>query len=304
MKQYKYTKEKIIEVVNQLGYNLISIESIGNEGKITISNSDGYHINTRINNILRSTKPIYFSQNNSHTIDNIKLWCKLNNKSYQLVSNIYKNSIGNLKWQCLLCNYTFDRSWNTTNKNLFDCPHCSGRKVNEANNSLIINPDIAKQWNYDRNYPIRPENIQSNTTKKFWWLCNTCGHEWEKSVHYRNQRNAPCPNCKMSKGEYAIKCYLENNNINYIYEHSFNDCKNIKNLRFDFYLPDINMCIEYQGEYHYKVLKGISNENILKTQKKCDNIKNKYCKLHEITLLKIPYWENKNIVSILCNRIN
>ena len=103
----------------------------------------------------------------------------------------------------------------------------------------------------------------------------------------------------MSKGEFTIKSFLEDNGIKYKYEHSFGDCRNIKKLRFDFYLPDHNVCIEYQGEYHYKVLKGISDEKALKNQKKCDNIKNKYCKLHRIKLLKIPYWKFKNVKSIL-----
>jgi hypothetical protein len=189
-------------------------------------------------------------------------------------------------------------SWNTISKHLFECPYCSGRKANKSNNLLVVNPDLAKQWNYSKNYPLRPEDVLPNTTKKYWWHCNNCNHEWIKSIHYQNQKGV-CPNCKMSKGEFVIKSFLEDNDIKYLYEHSFNDCKNIKNLRFDFYLPDYNTCIEYQGEYHYKVLKGISNEKSLKIQKKCDNIKNKYCKLHRIKLLKIPYWKFKNVKNIL-----
>lgn len=303
MKQYKYTKEKIIEIVNQLGYTLISIESIGDEGKITVFTPEGYLLNTRINNIIRCTRHNCFSQKNSHTIYNIKLWCIVNNKTYRLISDKFITSRDNLTWKCEKCNNYFERSWNTTQKNLFDCPHCSGRKVNETNNLLTVNPDVAKRWNYEKNYPVRPENIQSSTTKKYWWICDICGHEWIKSVHYMNQKNAPCPKCKMSKGEYSIKCYLDKNCVKYFYEYSFSDCKNIKKLRFDYYLPDYNICIEYQGEYHYWVLDGISNEKMLNTQIKCDKIKDNYCKLHKIKLIKIPYWEFNNIKNILRENI-
>ena len=44
----------------------------------------------------------------------------------------------------------------------------------------------------------------------------------------------------------------ETNNINYIREKRFKDCKNIKPLPFDFYLPEKNICIEYDGEHHFK----------------------------------------------------
>ena len=186
---------------------------------------------------------------------------------------------------------------------LYECPYCSGTKASENNNLVIKNPELAKQWNYEKNYPIRPELILSNTRKNFWWICDNCNHEWMASVHYRNQRNAPCPNCKMLKGEYAIKCFLNDNNINYNYEHKFENCKNIKNLLFDFYLPEHNICIEYQGEFHYKIIDGINSEDALNRQKNCDNIKKEFCKTNNIDLLEIPHWEYKNIKFLLSERL-
>ena len=40
-------------------------------------------------------------------------------------------------------------------------------------------PDVAKEWDYDKNYPVRPENIVSHSQKKFWWKCAKCGYEWK-----------------------------------------------------------------------------------------------------------------------------
>lgn len=303
-KRLIYNEEKIKEIINEHGYNLIKIHSIGDEGKITISSKEGYIIDTRVNNIARGCTPEFFYAKNQYTINNIDLWCKINNKSYVLISNIYIDARKDLNWKCLKCEKIFKRSWNITRMGLFECPYCSGRKASEINNLLIINPELSKQWNYEKNYPICPENILPNTTKSFWWICDNCGHVWKKSVHYRNQRNAPCPNCKMSKGEHAIKSFLENNNILYHNEYSFENCKNIKNLRFDFYLPKYNLCIEYQGEFHYKIINGINNKNSLNKQITYDSIKRDFCKKNNIKLLEIPYWKYKNMKNILMKNLN
>jgi hypothetical protein len=103
----------------------------------------------------------------------------------------------------------------------------------------------------------------------------------------------------MSKGEHRVKTFLDSHNIQYHYEHPFPDCKHIKNLRFDFYTPTYNFCIEYQGEFHYKVIEGISNAKSLERQQKCDRIKKEYCETHDINLLEIPYWEYDNVNDIL-----
>ena len=48
-----------------------------------------------------------------------------------------------------------------------------------------------------------------------------------------------------------IRTYLENKKIIFFTNHSFEDCKRIKRLKFDFYLPDYQIIIEYDGEHHF-----------------------------------------------------
>ena len=299
-----YNTNKITKIVEEHGYNLIKIDSIGDEGKITISSKEGYVIDTHVNNIARGSAPEFFDLRNPHTINNIILWCEITNKTYTLISNSYQCASKKLNWKCLKCDGEFERCWNTTQKGLFECTYCSGRKVSKHNNLLVINPEIARQWNYDKNYPVRPEDVLPNTTKKYWWNCDICGHEWEKSAHYRNQKNFSCPVCKMSKGEYKIKCYLDDNNINYLYEHSFDNCIDVKKLRFDFYLPKYKICVEYQGEFHYKTKNGFTTDNVLETQRRRDDIKRKFCAESDITLIEIPYWEFKNIKIMLNEKLS
>ena len=116
-----------------------------------------------------------------------------------------------------------------------------------------------------------------------------------------------CPKCSESQGEKQITLWLQRNLIINISQKRFEDCRDVYTLPFDFYIPDLNVCIEYQGEQHYRPVNfgGISDEeaynNFLKTQHH-DKIKRKYCMNNDIILICIPYWEdvdeylNKNLL--------
>lgn len=109
---------------------------------------------------------------------------------------------------------------------------------------------------------------------------------------------------RYSKGELAIQSYLNNNGIDYISQYVFGDCKDITYLPFDFYLPNYNIIIEYDGQHHYMPVSfnGISTEDAVANHEltvKHDNIKDNYCEEHLIKIIRIPYWDIKNIESIL-----
>lgn len=105
-----------------------------------------------------------------------------------------------------------------------------------------------------------------------------------------------CPNCKISKGELGIKNFLDKKNIKYLYQHTFKDCKNKYVLKFDFYLPDYNMCIEYDGQQHYKCKEFWGGKKAFEYLKINDEIKNLYCKEKGITLYRIKYKHKGNII--------
>ncbi|MGM9530581.1 zinc-ribbon domain-containing protein, partial [Intestinibacter sp.] len=126
--------------------------------------------------------------------------------------------------------------------------------------------------------------------------CKIDGHTW-----YASPANIlsgkGCPNCQESHGERHIRQWCEKNSIIYIYQKTFDGCKNIKNLPFDFYLPDYNLCIEYDGEQHFRPVdfSGKGEEWALNQFEKIrlhDEIKNQYCKKNNIHLLRIPYYKN------------
>jgi hypothetical protein len=104
-----------------------------------------------------------------------------------------------------------------------------------------------------------------------------------------------CPTCKLSKGEHSIMIYLDSNKIDYTSQFRIKGF----NLIFDFYLPDYNLCIEYDGLQHFKPVNYFGGINAFNLQIKNDSLKNKYCLENQIKLLRIKYTDFKNIELIL-----
>lgn len=99
-----------------------------------------------------------------------------------------------------------------------------------------------------------------------------------------------CPKCSESKGEREIRQLLDSNEIVYESQMIFDGCFDIKPLPFDFYLPEYNLCIEYDGEQHYRPIEYFGGQKAFELRKKHDQIKNEYCKNNNIRLVRIPYF--------------
>jgi hypothetical protein len=101
-----------------------------------------------------------------------------------------------------------------------------------------------------------------------------------------------CPICMSSKGEELILNWLRLNNIKFIRQHRFKNCRDIRPLPFDFYLPDYNTCIEYQGRQHYEIIEIWGGVKGLADRKRKDIIKHNYCVTENIKLISIKHNEN------------
>ena len=112
-----------------------------------------------------------------------------------------------------------------------------------------------------------------------------------------------CPHCGMTYGEQEVANILKRYNIKYKFQHKYKDCRFINPLPFDFYLPDYNILIEYDGEQHYKPIDLFGGEEGFEYTKQNDNIKNKYCNDNNIKLIRIPYWDFNKIEEILVKEL-
>lgn len=78
------------------------------------------------------------------------------------------------------------------------CPYCSNKKVLVGYNDLATAcPEIAEEWNYERNGNLLPTMFSYGSGKKVWWKCKH-GHEWRAIINSRYQGNT-CPYCKRKK---------------------------------------------------------------------------------------------------------
>lgn len=138
----------------------------------------------------------------------------------------------------------------------------------------------------------------------FLWKCQCdCGNIIEvptTSLLSGNTRACGCVKSFYEKEIYRI--LTEELQITTIKEKSFLGCinpKTNKKLRFDFYLPKYNLCIEYNGKQHYTTTgtKGWNTSEKLKDLQYRDNIKMQFCHSNGIKLIIIPYWDRQNISS-------
>lgn len=121
--------------------------------------------------------------------------------------------------------------------------------------------------------------------------------EYQKTDHVESE----CPQCNESKGEKKIRLWLEKNNIPYKKQEKFDNCRDIKPLPFDFYLPTFNIAIEYDGRQHFEPIEFFGGQEYFESVKMHDGLKNEYCKNNGIPLLRIPYFKFDNIEEELNN---
>ena len=93
----------------------------------------------------------------------------------------------------------------------------------------------------------------------------------------------------ISIGEGEVANYLGEKNIRFERQKTFEGCKDKNLLKFDFYLPDYNCCVEYQGIQHYKPVERFGGEEAFKENQRRDLLKKEYCENNNIKLLTPSY---------------
>lgn len=144
------------------------------------------------------------------------------------------------------------------------------------------------------------EFLGSNGKGSALWRCECdCGNtNFITTSHHLISGNTQSCGCLKSIGESNIAKILTQNNIKFEQQKKFSDAiyEETKGaMRFDFYLPEHNRLIEFDGIQHFKSLGGWNDEENLTLVIKRDQIKNEYALSHNIPLIRIPYWERDNI---------
>lgn len=138
---------------------------------------------------------------------------------------------------------------------------------------------------------------------------NICGNIYDSTIGSSFLAGTRCPYCNQSKGEKKIQNYLESKCIEYEPQKTFEELKfgKAKGLSYDFYLPQYNTLVEYQGEQHsypIKYSKDMSDdvaEHRFKIQKRNDKKKMEFAKKYGYSLLEIWHTDFNNVNNILEN---
>jgi hypothetical protein len=174
------------------------------------------------------------------------------------------------------------------------CPKCSGKF---KNNDDYINDFIEVHGNY-YDYSLFDYVGYCNKTNI---ICPKHGIFKISAVNHLKGQG--CAKCSFSKGEDKISKFLDKNNIIYTTQKTYNKLKSINGgrcLRFDFYLPEFNLCIEYDGIQHYQYTPRFHKniECFYKLQLN-DLLKTDYCVKNKIDLIRIGYKKFDDIEYIL-----
>lgn len=116
--------------------------------------------------------------------------------------------------------------------------------------------------------------------------CPTHGEFRQTPDNHLNDKG--CPKCKSSKGELRLRKFFFDKGIEVIEQQTFEGCVFKKKLKFDFYVPSLNLCVEWNGEQHYRHVNIYHRRgNSLQKQQHKDQIKRDFCKSNNIQLLEL-----------------
>lgn len=209
-----------------------------------------------------------------------------------------KASNGGQYWlcKCECGNYTEVTYTNLTQKkrNTTSC----GCNVKEYFTSTI--PDY-KNKRFGKLVVLELTDNRTSKGRCIWKCLCDCGNiTYVVTSDLTSNNTMSCGLCNCSHGEEFIKQHLIENNINFVQQKVFKDCKYKKPLYFDFYLPDYNIVIEYDGVQHYFPVEHFGGEEEYSKTIIRDKIKNSYCEKNKIKIIRIPYTlSNKEIKEII-----
>jgi ribosomal protein S27E len=218
----------------------------------------------------------------------------LSNNDFELQSQYVNNSTV-LKLYCQICKTHIYMAYLNWGKQM-ECTNC--KMKNKAETTSVQQKKVLGQIFSDEvkkfNYKLREDTdkYQNNTTK-FLIECDKA-HVYTTCQDNFVNRKRRCPSCKQSTGEEYIEKYLNDKNIIYKKEFIFPDgaCKNIYNLRFDFYVEYNNkkFMIEFDGEQHFKPIQYFGGDESYQKLFNNDCKKTYYCvNTANIPLLRVAF---------------
>ena len=181
-------------------------------------------------------------------------------KNHGLLPEMFSpGSSERINWICSICGHCWVASINDrVNGN--GCPACSRRVPTKGKNDIAtLFPQIASEWNYEKNGFMVPEDFLPGSSNTVWWKCKICGGEWKASIENRCKKNGTsCPYCS---GRIARSGKNDLKTVNPILAEEWHPTKN-GTLTPETVLPNSNMKVWWRcNKCGYEWQTAISNRN-------------------------------------------
>jgi len=183
--------------------------------------------------------------------------------------------------------------------------HLSGNVCYQCS---VDNSKLSKSDFITRSLKTQPLNMNDYTntiitsvSDKATIKCNIHNKYYTQTVNDHMRGNIGCKLCTATVGELAVAKYLDKHNIDFIQEYRFTDVVFIH--YYDFYLPELNILIEYDGEQHYKPVKNLGGKKGLIQTKIRDKRKDDLAITINIPLIRIPYYKLDELDKFLTHQI-
>ena len=182
------------------------------------------------------------------------------------------------------------------------CYLCVGKSIS---NALMISTEEYVDKLIKMKSDVRPADEYRGVKTSIKHMSLNCDHIWITSPDSVLQGNG-CPICSESRGEKLVQNFLDEHNIFHIRQHDYVELLGVggKKLSYDFYLPEYNLLIEFQGEQHEHPIEFFGGIKKFIKQKIHDTRKRKYCHEHNINFLEIWYYEINKIEQRLEQYLN
>lgn len=196
----------------------------------------------------------------------------------------YINNKKDIILRCKLHDFEFKQTPSNHLKSTYGCPKCVDYKNRQLDYSTA--QFIEKANKVHNNLYDYSKFEYLGTEIKSTIICRKHG-EFLQVPNAHVNKSQGCPNCCTSKGELRVKERLELLNITFIQQKTFTDLIYKSHLKFDFYLPDHNMVIEFHGRQHFEEVDYFGGAKGLEDTKLRDLIKKRYCEGNSIKYIEL-----------------
>lgn len=134
-------------------------------------------------------------------------WCYEKNCGFKPQDFSFGSAVA-VWWRCLTnANHIWQAPIHFRTTRGFVCPYCTGRRLSPDNTLAALFPHLAKEWHPTLNRQLKATDVTRYSSRRVWWLCGHCGHEWQVAVAERTANKHGCSICARRRHKLDLRDY-------------------------------------------------------------------------------------------------